>query len=96
MKNSIIQAEKECFVTGETYNLHKHHIFGGANRKRSEKYGLFIWLRADHHNMESYGIHFNKEFDGQVKAMAQEKAMKEYGWTMEEWILEFGKNYIIN
>mgnify|MGYP007101833209 CR=1 FL=1 len=39
MSKSIIQKNKECYITHSTYNLHKHHIFEGtANRQLSEKY----------------------------------------------------------
>jgi len=35
---SILQEKKECYVTGRTYGLHKHHVFEGtANRKKSDK-----------------------------------------------------------
>lgn len=47
---SIMQNDKRCFITGRDYNLHKHHIFGAANRKISEKYGLWVWLNAEIHN----------------------------------------------
>lgn len=92
---SIIQSEKECYITGCTFNLHEHHIFFGRGlRKLSEKYGLKIYLRADYHNLADYGVHFNKELDLQIKEMAQRKAMEYYGWTKEDFIRIFGKNYI--
>ena len=92
---SILQTAKECYKTSDTYNLHKHHIFGGANRKNSERYGLWVWLRADWHNMENYGVHFDKDFDRELKAIAQEAAMKEYEWTVDDFIRIFGRNYIL-
>ena len=91
---SIIQDTKECYITGSTHDLHEHHIFGGPNRKISEKYGLKIWLRSDWHNMSRYGVHFNKEFADSLKRHAQEKAMERYGWSKEEFIKIFGRNYI--
>ena len=69
---SIIQNEQKCFKTGSVDNLHKHHIFSGsAKRELSEKYGLWIWLRADWHNMSDYGIHFDSNLDLKIKKMAQ-------------------------
>lgn len=41
---SILQTEKRSYLSGDTRWLEKHHIFGGANRKLSEKYGLWVWL----------------------------------------------------
>lgn len=95
MAKSIIQSEKECYITGSSYNLHEHHIiYGNGLRKLSEKYGLKVWLRADWHNMSDYGVHFNKALDLKLKQMAQKKAMKYYGWSVEDFIEIFGKSYI--
>ena len=95
MAKSIIQNEKECYITGSTDNLHEHHIiYGNGFRKLSEKYGLKVWLRADWHNMADYGVHFDKNLDLELKQMAQRKAMKHYGWTVEQFIKIFGKSYI--
>lgn len=92
MSKSIIQKNKECFVTKSTTNLHKHHIFGGANRKLSEKYGLWIYLRADWHDMSDYGVHFNKELDTRLKIIAQRRFIEEY--PHQDFVRIFGKNYI--
>lgn len=95
MAKSIIQTEKECYITGTPYNLHEHHIiYGNGLRKLSEKYGLTIWLRADWHNMSDYGVHFNKALDTELKQMAQKKAMEYYGWSIEDFIKIFGRNYL--
>lgn len=95
MAKSILQTEKRCYITGRTDNLHEHHVFfGTANRKLSEKYGLKIWLVGELHNMSDEGVHFNKELDLQIKKTAQEKAMEYYGWSVEDFIRIFGKNYI--
>lgn len=95
MSKSIMQREKECYVTGAIGNLHEHHIFYGSGlRKKSEHYGLKVWLRADYHNMSDYGVHFDKEFDLKLKREAQEKAMEKYGWSVEEFIEKFGRNYV--
>ena len=92
---SIIQNEKKCYITGDEYNLHEHHVFNGNNRKKSEKYGLKIWLRADWHNMEKYSVHMDPELDRRIKAEIQQKAMEHYDWTTEDFIRMFGKNYIM-
>lgn len=90
---SILQSEKECFVTGRKEGLHKHHVFEGtANRKKSEEWGLYIWLTPEFHNMSSKGIHFNKDFDMRVKQYAQKEFEKR--WGHEKWMEEFHRNYI--
>lgn len=89
---SIIQNNKVCYITGDEYNLHMHHVFNGANRKLSEQYGLVIYLRADWHNMEKYSIHMDAALDRKVKAEIQQKAMEYYDWTVDDFIMIFGKS----
>lgn len=90
---SILQNTKECFITHDTSNLHKHHIFPGGNRNNSEKYGLWIWLRADWHNLAPYGVHQNAELDRIIKETAQMKWEETYG-TREEFRKIFGKSWL--
>lgn len=75
-----------------TEGLHDHHIFGAANRKWSEKFGLKIWLCPKHHNMSDEGVHFNKALDLQIKQIAQREFEDTYGH--EEFMRIFGKNYL--
>lgn len=90
---SIIQASKECYVSGSTDNLHKHHIYGGNGRRRlSEKYGCWVWLRADWHNASSYGVHFNKQLDTRLKMECQEKFEETH--TREQFMSLFGRSYL--
>ena len=91
---TVLQNEKECFVCGTTFNLHDHHcIYGTSNRKKSEQYGLKVWLCAHHHNMSNEGVHFNKALDMKLKTMAQEYYESHYG-TREQFIREFGRSYL--
>lgn len=93
MAKSIMQTEKECFVCGTTLNLHKHHvIYGTANRKLSEKYGLVVWLCQEDHTGED-GVHFNKVLDTHLKKVAQERFEAEYGQNIS-FREVFGKNFI--
>jgi len=90
---SIIQTEKECYFCGIPYNLHRHHIiYGTANRKQSEKYGLTVWLCQSHHT-GCAGVHFNRELDLHLKKLAQKRFEAEYGAniTFRE---VFGRNYL--
>ena len=92
MSKSIMQSNKVCCVTGDTRQLHKHHVFGGCRRAASEKWGCWVWLRADWHNMADYGVHFNHELDAKLKAECQEKF--EYLHGHEAFMAVFGKNYM--
>lgn len=89
---SIIQNEKECFITKSKINLHKHHIFMGPFRKKSEQYGCYVYLRADWHNMSDYGVHFNRNLDLRLKRIAQRKFEELYGH--EKFMEVFKINYL--
>lgn len=89
---SILQSTKQCFKTGENYNLHRHHIFGGSRRKASEKWGCYIWLRGDWHNLAPYGVHNDSEFDKELKRLCQRKFEEKYGH--EKFMEAFGKSYL--
>lgn len=90
--------ERKCFLCGRNGSgdpLDGHHIFGGANRKKSEKYGLVVDLC--HHRCHIFGkmaVHKNATTMRQLKRYGQLTAMKEQGWTVEDFIREFGKSYL--
>lgn len=90
---SIIQNERVCYITGRGDHLEEHHVWGGANRKNSEKYGLKIYLTAEMHRGKD-GIHQNRELSDRVKAEVQQLAMEHYGWDITDFRLIFGKSYI--
>ena len=90
--DSVLQLEKECYLCRRTDNLHSHHVFGGTNRRWSERFGLKVWLCPEHHNMSDAGIHFNKELDLKVKRMAQIWFELEHGHATFMGI--FGRNYL--
>jgi hypothetical protein len=98
MSKSIIQADRShCFVCGRNANadyggLDEHHVFFGPKRKLSEKYGLKVYLC--HNDCHLNGVHKNAELNRKVQAVVQKRAMQRYGWTTEQFIEIFGKNYI--
>lgn len=84
-----------CGANGSADPLDRHHIFGGANRKKSEKYGLVVDLC--HHDCHIFGknaVHNNKELRQYLHRYGQLKVMKENGWDTERFIKEFGRNYL--
>lgn len=95
---SIIQKDKErCFVcetnaNGDYWGLDKHHVFGGANRKKSEKYGLTVYLCHDRCHLN--GVHKYGALDKYLKRLVQKRAMDHYVWSVEDFIKIFGKNYL--
>ncbi len=82
---------KECYVCKTTVGLHKHHVFGGPNRKWSEKYNLVVYLCQYHHTGDK-GVHFNKEFDLRLKQEFQTKFEQMHGHEM--FMKVFGRDYI--
>jgi hypothetical protein len=93
MAKSILQTQKECYFCGSQNWLEEHHVYGAANRKISEKYGLKVWLCHTHHNEPPNGVHFNPSTCRWLKATAQKKAMEYYGWDVDTFRGIFGKNY---
>ena len=90
---SIIQTKTECYVCGKTEPLHLHHVMDGtANRKKSDKWGLWVYLCPQHHNLSSEGVHFNHTLDTQLKQKAQYNFELLYGHDL--WMREFHKNYL--
>ena len=94
-----MQTDREhCYLCGMNTNLEpldEHHIFGGANRKLSEKYGLKVYIH--HHKCHIFGknsVHQNAEINNTLKAKAQQVAMEHYGWTVEDFRKIFGKSYL--
>ena len=94
MIQSIMQETKECYITGDTQGLHKHHIYRGQNRNNSEIYGCWVWLRWDWHDGASYGVHGSGggELDRKLRQERQEKFEAIYGH--EAFIKIFGRNYL--
>ena len=95
MSKSVLSNEHECFVCKSTYNLHRHHIYAGARRKKSEELGAWCYLCARHHNMSGVGVHNSHTLDLKLKRLCQTELEKR-GMTREEFISTFGKNYKIS
>ena len=93
MAKSILQKERVCFFCGSRIGLEEHHVFGGtANRKKSEKWGLTIWVCHKHHTDPIEGVQYNKERNRSTKRLAQ--IAFEARHSHELFMSEFGKNYL--
>ena len=90
----MIVKDKKCFFCGNTQNLHVHHcISGTANRKKSEQYGLKIYVCHHHHNLAKKSIHQDESMNLQVKRFAQQYFLDNIG-DMALWLKEFGKSWL--
>ena len=95
MSKSILQQDDDvCFLCGGYGATEWHHIFGGADRKKSEHYGLKVRLHHDCHNEPPEGVHFNKDKMQYLHEEGQKAAIKKYGWSIDEFRRIFGKNYL--
>ena len=91
---SIIQDEKECFVTKSTGWLDCHHIyFGNPRRRISDENGFWVWLRHDVH----MALHARSEpfsgLDAELKRECQ-RAFEEQGHTRREFMELIGWSYL--
>lgn len=92
MSASILQREKESFLSRRTRNLHKHHIyFGNPGRKLSETWGCWCWLTADEH-VGSMGVHTSRELDLYLKRICQKEFEERHGRAV--FMEVFGRNYL--
>jgi hypothetical protein len=83
-----------CLITGDCKEsgaaIEIHHIFNAANKKKSEKYGFIMPVRADWHTLASYSLHQDMSLNVYWKRKCQEYWLEHYG-TREEFINVFGK-----
>ena len=70
---------RQCFLCGRNGSadpLDHHHIFGGAYRKKSERYGLVVDLCHHRcHIFGGYSVHKNAKLMLQLKRYGQLKAI---------------------
>lgn len=93
MAKSILQDKRECYISGRTDWLEEHHIFGGANRKNSERYGLKVHLNHWWHNEPPDGVHHNAENMERLHKVGQEAFERVHG-SRGDFIRIFGRNYL--
>lgn len=72
--------------------MHVHHVYAGANRKQSDKYGCWVYLCFRHHNGSNDGVHFNRELDLKIKQLTQRAWEKNK--SREEFMRIFGRQYL--
>ncbi len=87
------EGSRKCYVCGyEGYTEEHHVLYGTANRKKAEHYGLKVHLCYEHHQGDT-GVHGgNKNLVFWLKQEAQRVFEKEY--SRELFRKEFGRNYL--
>lgn len=93
-KSIIVDCMDNCFVCGSPYVEVHHVMYGNANRKLSDKYGLIVPLCQEHHRGQT-GVHFkpNEGLDLHLKKLAQKHFEAHFG-ARNEFIRVFGKSYL--
>lgn len=83
-----------CYLCGKNGNgkLDRHEIFHGPFRTKSKALGL--WVHLCHNECHINGVHKYCELDRGLKQEGQKAAMREYGWTAERFVAQFGRSYI--
>lgn len=86
-----------CILLNGDYStrtgLQEHHvIFGTANRKMAERWGLKVYLCLQHHTAGQTAVHNNVDLQRLLQRKAQELFEKRYSHQL--WMQEFSRNYI--
>ena len=81
-------------MCGSSRWIECHHVYGASNRTKSDDLGLTVYLCHYCHNEPPNGVHFNRANKQALQARVQEIAMEYYGWSIDDFRREFGKNYL--
>lgn len=98
MRSIMQKKDGRCYLCmllhgddGTKVTQEHHVIFGTANRKLSERYGLKVYLCIPHHTGSQKAVHRNAEMALLLKIRAQ-RAFRER-FPELNWMEIFGKNY---
>ncbi|MEG1074912.1 MAG: hypothetical protein RSF84_07215 [Ruthenibacterium sp.] len=94
MDNILFSEHGMCYSCGIVGSTERHHIFGGALRKKSEQYGLVVHLCPYCHRDNKSGVHGNAHVMERLHVAGQKAAMQQYGWSIDDFRRIFYKNYL--
>ena len=80
----------KCMFCPSTYNLTWHECFSGSNRQKSMQYGFCLRMCESCHSK----FQEDKNFNDYWHARCREYWLEHLG-TLNEFIKEFGKSYLI-
>lgn len=91
---SVFTDNMDCCIFTGSYDVERHHIYGGSNRKLSEQYGFVVPLRYDlHPNGARVNPNYGQKVDIKLKQMGQEYFEANYG-SREDFRQLFGRSYL--
>lgn len=83
----------KCLICQRYGHLEEHHaMFGTANRRLSEKYGLKVYLCPECHRTGHHAVHRDAEEAERLKAFAQ--SCFELHYPDLNFLEIFGRNYL--
>lgn len=98
MKEFSIMPESPYYSTERFYGSERHEVFEGrtGNREKSIRDGLVIFITPYEHRISAESVHLDPKNPKwiEVKKIAQKIWMEYYNKTKEDFIREYGKNYI--
>lgn len=98
MTKSIMQLDHVCYLcskNGQTDRLERHHIFGGANRGKSEEDGLWVWLCGNEcHRNGKQAAHRSRNTMISLHRAGELAYLEAYNKTKEDFLTRYGRNYL--
>lgn len=89
LKKSLVTDDMDrCYICGSVKDIEMHHIFGGPDRKISDKYGLIIPLCHRCHNEPPDGAHFSEQTARWLHEVGQ-RTFEMEGHSREEFLEVF-------
>lgn len=92
LKSVLADDMDHCMFTGSAH-VERHHVYGGSNKKNSERYGFIAPLRPDLHPNGVFAGNSAKLVDVELKRRCQVYFEEHYG-TRKDFIAIFGKSYL--
>jgi len=89
----------KCYVCDSEYSLSNHHVYGGRNRKLSEKYDALVPLCFSCHRLvhdqlsQKLNNQLKLEFQLSIEQVFMDIYECEQESARDRFILEFGRNY---
>lgn len=91
IQGEVPESEAYCYLSGLHTNIDFHHIMNGAYRKKSEKYGCWVWLNHQVHD-KLHSTPEGKKWERTLKQECQRAFENRY--SREKWMKEFHRNYL--
>lgn len=83
---------KQCEICHRYANTERHHVFGGPNRKNSEKWGMVAELCPDCHRTGPGNV--TDDYDQSLILKQRYQRIFEADHSRAEFMKIFGRNYL--